>query len=329
MLISPEEFELAADNLRALALDERLKAQVMATPALARIAQRISQRYLAGDSIDSAFAQVAQITARGHRSSIECVGESIRDRHVAEAETGIFLRIAERLKRSKTDTTLSFDLSHLGSAIDPELGLRNALRVARAAREAGTYLMISAEGSDRTDLVLELWEKLICDFPETGITLQARLSRTSQDLVRVLELQAGPVRLVKGAFQEPLETAMARNDPGLADRYAQLAGALISSGRQTNIATHDARLIRRLKEEHGAALLSPQVEFEMLQGLGTQQLDALREEGFTTREYAVFGPEYWLYVLNRLAEEPQRIMLAVADLQRTHNAAQGSGMNAN
>jgi len=327
MLISPEELELAADNLRAMARDEQLKAQVMAMPALARVAHRISQRYLAGNTLDTAFAQIAQITDRGHRSSIECVGESIRDTHVAETETGIFLSIAERLKSSKTDTTLSFDLSHLGSAIDSKLGLHNALHVARAAREAGTYLMISAEGSDRTDLVLDLWERLIRDFPETGITLQARLFRTSQDLVRVLELGGGPVRLVRGAFQEPLKAAIARNHPDLVDKYVQLAGLLVSSGRRTNIATHDEQLIRRLKQELGTALLSPQVEFEMLQGLGTQQLDALHNEGFITREYAVFGPEYWLYVLNRLAEDPQRIMLAVADLRLSPNTAQGSWMS--
>lgn len=315
MHLSPAEIEMAAENLRAMALDEQLKAQVMATPALAGIARRISQRYLAGDTIDSALDQIAQISGRGHLSSIECVGESVRDSDVAEAETRIFLDISEQLKSSKTRTTLSLDLSHLGSLIDPELGLRNARRVAQAAREAGTYLMISAEGSERTELVLGLWQRLIPEFPETGITLQARLRRTPQDLMHVMEQPGGPVRLVKGAFQEPVDVALARNDSSLAERYVNLVGMLMASGRRTNIATHDARLIRNLKQKLGSDLLSPQVEFEMLQGLGTQQLDALHEEGFNTREYAVFGPEFWLYVLNRIAEDPQRIMLAVADLR--------------
>jgi proline dehydrogenase len=56
------------------------------------------------------------------------------------------------------------------------------------------------------------------------------------------------------------------------------------------------------------------VEFEMLQGLGTALLDDLRRRGFTTREYLVYGPEWWLYVLNRIAEHPERVIEAIADI---------------
>jgi outer membrane murein-binding lipoprotein Lpp len=48
-------------------------------------------------------------------------------------------------------------------------------------------------------------------------------------------------------------------------------------------------------------------EFESLIGLGAEQLDALQARGFPTREYAVFGEEHFLYVLNRIAEEPIRV----------------------
>lgn len=56
------------------------------------------------------------------------------------------------------------------------------------------------------------------------------------------------------------------------------------------------------------------VEFESLIGLGTQQIDGLRQRGCHTREYAVFGEEYFLYVLNRIAEEPIRLYQAVLDV---------------
>jgi proline dehydrogenase len=42
--------------------------------------------------------------------------------------------------------------------------------------------------------------------------------------------------------------------------------------------------------------------------------DGLRREGFATREYIVYGPEWWLYVLNRMAEHPERVIAALADL---------------
>jgi hypothetical protein len=55
-------------------------------------------------------------------------------------------------------------------------------------------------------------------------------------------------------------------------------------------------------------------EFESLLGLGTEQLDELHRRGFATREYAHFGEEQFLYVLNRIAEEPIRVYRALVDL---------------
>ena len=60
--------------------------------------------------------------------------------------------------------------------------------------------------------------------------------------------------------------------------------------------------------------LRQHAEFETLIGLGTEQIDGLQRRGFATREYEVFGEDYFLYVLNRIAEEPVRLFQAVADL---------------
>jgi proline dehydrogenase len=54
-------------------------------------------------------------------------------------------------------------------------------------------------------------------------------------------------------------------------------------------------------------------EFESLIGLGEQNIADLRDAGFATREYAVFGKEYFLYVLNRISEEPVRVYQAIVD----------------
>lgn len=80
------------------------------------------------------------------------------------------------------------------------------------------------------------------------------------------------------------------------------------------ITAHDAELVGRLRDEHGDDLCAEHVEFEMLQGLGTVLLDRLRGENLITREYIVYGPEWWLYVLNRIAESPERAITALADL---------------
>ncbi|MBO9705933.1 MAG: proline dehydrogenase family protein, partial [Arthrobacter sp.] len=119
---------------------------------------------------------------------------------------------------------------------------------------------------------------------------------------------------VKGAFLEPSSVAYPRDSEPLVVAYHRLADRLLTSGHRVNLATHDATLLDELQARHGDTLRGSQVEFEMLQGLRTDLLDALRAEGFATREYIVYGPEWWLYVLNRIAEHPERVLLALADL---------------
>ncbi|MCK9792208.1 proline dehydrogenase family protein [Isoptericola sp. 4D.3] len=311
---TPSVAEAAADTLRAWALDEDLRSRVLGDGTTAALAQRVARRYVAGETVGSALAAIRAGARRGHLASVELVGESVRDAEVAERETRAFLDLVEALRDEPTPTTVSFDLSHVGSLVDPDLGLRNARRLAEASASLGTALMVSAEGSDRTDLVLDLYEALAADFPHVGITLQARLRRTAADLRRVLELP-GTVRLVKGAFLEPDDVAHRRGSTGLADAYLALVAAALDAGHPLAIATHDADLVGQLVEAHGPRLRAPGVELEMLRGLGTSLLDRLHTDGHRTREYVVFGTEWWLYALNRIAEDPaDRVLTALADL---------------
>jgi proline dehydrogenase len=313
MTTSAQDLMRAADTLRALALDEDLKARTLASPVGAALAARAARRYIAGEDVDAALALLDANAARGHLGSVELVGESVREEGVADQETARLVELARRIGDSSRTATISFDLSHVGAVVSPEVGLRNGLAIARAAREAGTHIMVSAEGSDRTDLVLSLVERIADAFPETGVTLQARLHRTPADLLR-LEGRPGPIRLVKGAFLEPAGVAHARDSAPMTAAYVDAATRLVRSGHRVNLATHDPRLVERLRDELGSELTGEHVEFEMLQGLGTELLDGLRREGFATREYIVYGPEWWLYVLNRMAEHPERVIAALADL---------------
>jgi proline dehydrogenase len=204
-------------------------------------------------------------------------------------------------------------LSHIGSLVDPALALEHGRQLARTSASLGTAMMISAEGSDRTDLVLDLYEQLVAEHAHAGITLQARLHRTPADLERVL-LLPGTVRLVKGAFLERLDVAFGRGSEELARAYLDLARRLVTAAHPVSLATHDEVLVRSLIDEHGAALQAECVEFEMLLGLGTELLDDLQRRGYRTREYVVFGDQWWLYVLNRIAEHPERVITALADL---------------
>ncbi|WP_418908027.1 proline dehydrogenase family protein [Glutamicibacter endophyticus] len=315
MQISKTTIAKTADTLRSWALNESLKAEVMNDPAMLQIASKIARRYVAGHTMRDALLLLEDNILRNHLSSIEFVGESVRKPAIAVEVTNEILRLIKGIPAHATDTTISLDLSHIGLLVSPELALNHGLKIAQAARNAGSYMMVSAEGSNRTDSVLDTWERLSDAFPETGITLQARLYRTPNDLQRVLG-RPGPVRIVKGAFLETDKIAASRELTVLGNTYRQSVSALVHAGHRVNIATHDPQLLEQLKADLGVALYQDHVEFEMLQGLGTELLDQLRADGFKTREYIVYGPDWWLYVLNRIAERPeQRVFTAISDLE--------------
>jgi len=302
----------AADLLRAWALDEALKARTMADPRLAAVARSIATRYVAGDTVDDALAAARLIMRRGHHVSLEYTGESVRDAAIADRETEVFLALIGRLREAGLPATVSFDLSHIGLLQGADHVHRNGMRLAEAIAPLGTALMVSAEASDRTDLVLAATERLAAEGAPIGLTLQARLHRTADDLERALALP-GPLRLVKGAFLESPDVALPRDGAELEHRYLDLAATLIGSGHRANIATHDPVLVDAVVHDHADAVRSGRVEFEMLRGLGTDLLDRLHADGFATREYAIFGTEWWLYVLNRIAEQPDRVFEAILD----------------
>jgi proline dehydrogenase len=308
----------AADALRFIARDEGLKSRLMTDPALRAIAERVAANFVAGESIDTAVARAKAVNAAGHAATIDYMGESCRDEALANAETEQFLTLMQRLQSApRVNASISLDISHIGSAISFELGLKNLRRIAAAARDAGQEVMVSMEGSERTDATLALYLAMHGEgdarFDNVGITLQARLLRTDDDMERLMQVP-GRIRLVKGAYHEPAHVAHAYEAPETTQRYLHFAQRLLSRGHKCSIATSDVAIQDALHghiQSNGWA--KQPFEFEILMGLGTERLDPLRQLGYGTREYIVFGQEWFLYVCNRIADRPQRLLTAVAD----------------
>lgn len=303
----------AGDALRRLALNEQAKLRVLQDPTLRAIFGRIADRYVAGADVDTALAAAERANFAGNGATIDYMGESARRHTVARHATQEFVRLAEAIDGRRLRCSVSLDLSHIGSQIDQSIARRHAQTVAQATAEAGIELILSAEGHDRLDQVLDDHAWLCERFDHVGITVQARLHRTEADLKTLLE-RPGRIRLVKGAFDMPAHAALHRDDPQLADRFDTLAAVLLRSGHPCAIATHDWD---RLDAAH--ALIAEEelgdhpYLFEFLSGIGTEQRDRMRDRGHPTQEYIVYGEEWFLYVCNRLAEQPSRIFQAVVD----------------
>ena len=309
--------KLAADELRHLAQDENLKSLCESNAALKKIVRRIANRYIAGESVEEAILSLQAIAARGHSTSLELLGESCRDAARSDEICEEIVGVISRLGAANISGSISLDLSHIGAVIHPQLGASNFRKIALAAKKSGREVMISMEDSSRTDLILDIYKGLQQDrqgdFSHVGITLQARLHRTERDLTELMNYP-GKIRLVKGAYFETSENALARDRAALGERYLCFAERLLKQGQLCSIATHDRQIQQQLcsfiQSQHCDVR---RFEFESLIGLGTEAIDALRDAGMPTREYAVYGGEYFLYVLNRIAEHPPRLFQALID----------------
>jgi proline dehydrogenase len=301
----------AANALRRIARDEALKARAENDPLLVPLLQRAAQRYIGGTDLATCVQTVKRINAQGHAATADYMGESTREEALAAQETEHFLRLVQAVAHENLNCSISLDLSHIGLSIAADLGVANATRICAAAQAIGREVMISMEGSERTDAILNAHGKLCERFDHVGITVQARLHRTTQDLPMLLR-RPGRIRLVKGAYDEPEDIAHARTSEGTTVAYRALARELLQSGHACSIGTHDWQQLAWAQEvcaEHKHA-----GEFETLLGLGPQQNDHMRDLGFATRQYVVYGHEWFLYVCHRIAEHPPRLYDALADV---------------
>jgi proline dehydrogenase len=173
-------------------------------------------------------------------------------------------------------------------------------------------MMISMEGSERTGEILDAHCWLCERFDNVGITLQAYLYRTKDDLTAALE-RPGRIRLVKGAYEEPPDIAQPRG-VAVDATYRELMETLLISGHACSIATHDPLLLDYahpfIQEHH---LSGDTLEFEMLYGITPERLQMMQKRGYRTRVYLPYGQEWYLYLCHRLAEYPPNIYRAIAD----------------
>ncbi len=304
----------ASEALRKAALNEEAKTYLLNNPPLFNLLLKAARRYIGGETLEEALATRKMLHAQGFQTSLEFMGENVATETEAKEATLEFLKVIKALKEENKPDRISLDLSHLGLALDPKLGMENFRTLATASQDTSIEVFISAEGLDRTDEILNAYFQLSREFSHVHITLQAYLHRSLKDLERILKESRGKVRMTKGAFEGPKKLFLPRGRE-LNDRYIQMINMLIEAKRYCSIATHDREIIDGiipLLEKHHTP--SSMYEFEMLYGIETNQLNNLKEKGYPCRRYIVYGKEWYLYLCNRLAEKPENIFQALVDI---------------
>ena len=273
-------------------------------------------RFVAGETLDECVVALRRLADQGLHANTTLLGESIRDRAEAEAVADEYGRIFERLHAERLPVNVALKLTHLGLELDEELAYANVERVVRVAERVQSFVRIDMEQSSVVDATLRIYRRLReAGHERVGTVLQSYLFRTESDLESLLPL-APNLRFVKGAYLEPPEIAYsAKADVDAA--YARLVEASLRGGGYTAIATHDEALIGHclgFAEREGIG--RDRFELQMLYGVRPGlQLELVRR-GYKVLVATPFGPEWYPYLMRRLAERPANLGFFARNLLR-------------
>ena len=291
------------------------------SPRLQRFVQRYgfklgAARFVAGENLDAAVPVLRRLNDEGLLANTTLLGEGVRD----EAETrGVVIAYRELLDRIQAEglrTNVALKLTHLGLSIDEGLAQRNVAELVEHAAGVGNFVRIDMEESGQVDATLRIYRRLRENGHENvGAVLQSYLFRTEEDLASLLPL-APNLRLVKGAYLEPPEIAYPRKrDVDAA--YVRLLETSLAGDGFTAVATHDETLIEHaitFARDYG--IPKERFQFQMLYGVRSRlQLD-LVQRGFDVLVATPYGPEWYRYLMRRLAERPANVLFLLRNLVR-------------
>jgi proline dehydrogenase len=275
-----------------------------------------ARRFVAGETLDQALDVLADLNRRGLHANTTLLGEDVQTPAEAEAVVREYEEILDRIAARELKVNVALKLTHLGLLIDEELAAANLQQVVDRAASHGNFIRIDMEGSPLVDATLRIYRGLRESGRDSvGAVLQAYLFRTEQDLDDLLPLQPN-LRLVKGAYLEPPSVAYpAKSDVDAA--YLRLVERAMRGGAYVAVATHDDGAIEhviRFTEQHG--IPRDRFEFQMLFGVRPQLQQDLAGRGFKVLVATPFGPEWYPYLMRRMAERPANLLFVLRNLAR-------------
>ncbi|MER8234408.1 proline dehydrogenase family protein [Streptomyces sp. NPDC094049] len=297
----------------AASRSDKMRRFVSAAPGT----KQVVARFIAGETVGDVVPIVQELSDRGLEVTLDVVGEDITTVEQSHAARDAYLELVGRLKELGLGerAEMSVKLSMFGQSLEGghELALANVRPVVEAAAEIGTTVTLDAEDHTTLDSMFAIHEELRKDFPQTGCVIQAYLFRTEDDARRLAE-NGSRVRIVKGAYKEPVSVAI-QDKPEIDKAYVRIMKILMDGEGYPMIGSHDPRLIavgQELARRAGRKL--DEYEFQMLYGIRSEEQQRLAAEGHRMRVYTAYGTDWYGYFMRRLAEKPANLLFFVRSI---------------
>lgn len=281
--------------------------------------RRMSSRFVAGMQVEDVLRVAETIQQQGMAVTLDSLGENVSTADEARRAADIYHRLLDEIRARGLNANVSVKLTQMGLELSEALAHEIAAGLTQHAAEAGTFLRIDMEGSEFTQVTVDMVRE-IHSRPglagHVGVVIQAYLFRSAEDIAELLK-DGVRIRLCKGAYKEPASIAFAEKQD-VDGNYVKLMQVLLTSGQYHGIATHDEAMIAATKAfvvERGIARSA--FEFQMLYGIRRDLQAKLVEEGYGMRVYVPFGAEWYPYFMRRLAERPANVIFLAKNLLRS------------
>lgn len=268
------------------------------------VVKLFSKPYIAGSHLQDAIDKVKELNNRGAVATIDVLGEGTKDASQTQEAVQEYLRILEIIHREKLLCNVSLKPTHLGLLIDKKLTLNNIRKIVKKAKKLNNFVRIDMENSDYTSDTIEIYLRLLKNFNNVGIAIQAYLHRSLDD-VKQLAARKTNFRLCKGIYIESRKIAFKDSDV-INHNFALLAKIALKKKCYVGFATHDEKMIwYALQIIEELRLEKKDYEFQMLLGVDEELRDILINSGHRVRIYVPFGKEWFAYSKRRLKENPR------------------------
>lgn len=272
-------------------------------------------RFVAGETLDAALAQVRRLNEQGLSVTLDLLGESVYEQKAAEQSVSVIIQTLEAIDKHGLDSHVSVKLTQLGLCKDTEMCLDHMRKVCHAAEKTGNFIRIDMEDSSVTQATIDLFCSLLEEFGTNriGLVIQSYLYRSLPDVNELGKLGAN-LRIVKGAYNESDKVAFPlKKNVDL--QYISLVKMHLTNGCYTAIATHDENMINPLKAFAAQNKIPKErFEFQMLYGVSTLLQLKLAQEGYRVRVYTPFGVDWYPYFTRRIAERPANLLFVLRSL---------------
>ncbi|MEM6596715.1 MAG: L-glutamate gamma-semialdehyde dehydrogenase [Cyanobacteria bacterium P01_C01_bin.69] len=343
------ELPQALKGLLNFADPSSMPAQVAAT-TLSGAVETLARKYIAGENIKQALKSIEQLRKQSMAFTMDLLGEAVVTEKEAEAYLNQYLELMEQLSeaskrwskvssvdladgKSLANVQVSVKLTAFYSQFDAldaegsEAKVGEHIRtLLRRAEELGVAVHFDMEQYRYKDATLAALKKLLLeeefrDRSDIGITLQAYLRDSYQDLQGVIEWAKGrgmpvTVRLVKGAYWDQ-ETITSRQNYWPTPVYNHKSSTDANFERMTRLLLENHEHVYAAIGSHNVRsqalamaitqtldIPARNVEFQVLYGMADNLATALVKQGHRVRVYCPYGDLIpgMAYLIRRLLE---------------------------